>query len=224
MNAKPDRRRRLRAALIALVLASTSPVATARTEYLFDVSYNDRPIGSHRFTVSQAGAEETVRSEADFEVKVLFMSVFRYRHVALEHSESGCLTRLESETDDNGTPFEVAAELKGDALLVTRRQPTAEEATLPVACATTFSYWDLNRLQRDALVNAQNGRLTPARLTDLGATTLDGTGARSYRLEPDGMDPILLWYRESDSRWLGLETRRGEGVLRYRLQNAGAPP
>jgi hypothetical protein len=109
----------------------------------------------------------------------------------------------------------------GEALRVTQRQPKAEETTLPVACATTFSYWDLERLQRDALVNAQNGKLTPTRLTDLGATSLDGEEARHYRLEPAGMDPITLWYGDDDQRWLALETRRGDGVLRYRLQDSG---
>ena len=212
--------RRLSPTLTAFLLASLSSLAVARTEYLFDVSYNDRPIGSHRFTVTREGNEEQVRSEADFEVKVLFMSVFRYRHVALERSSSGCLTRLESKTDDNGTPFAVAIEPSGDVLRVKRTQPKVEETTLPVDCATTFSYWDLERLQRDALVNAQNGRLTPARLTDLGVTSLNGEGARQYRLEPAGMDPISLWYREDDQRWLALETRRGDGVLRYRLQDS----
>jgi hypothetical protein len=213
--------RRWGSTLTALVLAGLSPLATARTEYLFDVSYNDRPIGSHRFTVIREGEQEQVRSEADFEVKVLFMSVFRYRHVANERSASGCLTNLESETDDNGTPFAVGIESMGEALRVTQRQPKAEETTLPVACATTFSYWDLERLQRDALVNAQNGKLTPTRLTDLGATSLDGEEARHYRLEPAGMDPITLWYGDDDQRWLALETRRGDGVLRYRLQDSG---
>ena len=214
-------RRRWGSTLTALVLAGLSPLATARTEYLFDVSYNDRPIGSHRFTVIREGEQEQVRSEADFEVKVLFMSVFRYRHVANERSASGCLTNLESETDDNGTPFAVGIESMGEALRVTQRQPKAEETTLPVACATTFSYWDLERLQRAALVNAQNGKLTPTRLTDLGATSLDGEEARHYRLEPAGMDPITLWYGDDDQRWLALETRRGDGVLRYRLQDSG---
>lgn len=211
-------------AAAGLVLACLSQETHARTEYLFDVTYDDRRIGSHRFTVTEEGGEEQVRSEADFEVKVLFMSVFRYRHVATERSASGCLTELESETDDNGKPFAVAIETFGDQLRVSKRKPEASETTLPVECATTFSYWDLERLQRDALVNAQNGQLTPVQLTELGATSLDGEPALHYRLDPEGMDPITLWYRDSDRRWLGLETRRGDGVLRYRLQAPAATP
>jgi len=60
------------------------------------------------------------------------------------------------------------------------------------------------------------------RFSHVGTDRIAGETADRYRLEPEGLDPILLWYRASDQLWLQLETRRESRVLRYRL--AGVEP
>jgi len=204
---------------LTLILAATPARAAGESaRYVYDVSFDKRPIGTHSFEIDRSGASKRVRSKADFQVRIMFVSLYRYEHQADEHWQNGCLQRLDSETDDNGQRFAVRIDDQEASLQVRRIAPEADSEVLPVDCGATFAYWDLEQLERGALINSQTGKLTPVTLTLEGDERLGGEDARRYRLDPAGMDAITLWYRVSDQRWLQLETRRESGVLRYRLQ------
>lgn len=208
---------------IALLLGTGHAAAEqASMRYQYDVSFDDRPIGTHIFEVDRSGAAKQVRSRAEFQVKLLFVSLYRYRHTADERWQDGCLRELVSQTDDNGRRFEVRIDPLDQALRVDRRAPEPGNELLALDCGGTFAYWDLEQLQRNALINSQTGSLTPVAFRHDGSDRIGGEPADRYRLEPKGLDPILLWYRTGDRRWLQLETRRANGVLRYRL--VGAEP
>ena len=210
------------AALIAAAgMARAAPTAE---RYRYEVSFDDRPIGTHSFEIDRSGDTKRVRSRADFHVKVMFVSLYRYEHAAEEHWQDGCLRRLDSKTDDNGRRYAVRIDGGNGALEVDRRAPEPGTELLDVDCAATFAYWDLAQLERTALLNSQTGALTPVTFRFDGDDNVAGEAARRYRLEPYGMDPILLWYRATDRRWLQLETRRAAGVLRYRLTGAEPLP
>jgi hypothetical protein len=198
------------------------------TEYLFEVSYDDRPIGTHSFVVSHDANIKRVLSRADFEVRLMFVTLYRYRHEAEELWQDGCLERLDSRTDDNGRRFEIAVREDAGALRIDRRAPEPASERLTEGCAGTFAYWDLGQLERTALLNSQTGALTRVALRADGADPFQDEPAVRYRLEPAGLEPIILWYRASDRRWLGLETRRGDAVIRYRpirdRSEDGGPP
>jgi hypothetical protein len=93
----------------------------ASGEWNFRVLLDDSPIGEHRFTLAANGEERRLTSEAEFAVKLLGITVYRYRHTATEQWRGDCLRQLVSKTDDDGTPEKVNAEAAGDnALAVTR--------------------------------------------------------------------------------------------------------
>jgi len=214
MNSLP---RLLLTSLFAALFASTAAAAPQpSTSYLFEVSYDDRPIGTHLFEVERDGPAKRVRSLADFHVRLLFVSLYRYRHEAQEEWRGGCLQRLQSRTDDNGNRFEVSAATDSRALRISRadRKPPVDE--IPADCAGSFAYWDLEQLRRTALLNSQTGELTPVTLAFEGEERFAGQPALRYRLQPAGLPAIALWYHAETRAWLGLETRRGDGVLRYR--------
>jgi hypothetical protein len=194
----------LRAGLLTTMLVGAAyalPAAAAPDALHFDVYYDDRRIGDHRFVIEPIDGGERVRSEARFEYRLLFVPLYRYRHDAVEIWRDGCLRHLESQTDDNG-----------------RRESVPGLPDLGAECVGSFAYWDLERLRRESLVNAQTGEPVAARLIPEGESHLDGQRAEHYRLELAGMPDIGLWYRSDDGRWLGLETRRDNGTLRYRLR------
>lgn len=217
-------RRAARRATLAVALLLWITGAGASTDrFDFDVLFDDRPIGSHRFEIVRDGAEEQVLSIASFDIKALLVFRFSYRHEAREAWQDGCLRTLSSTTDDNGKRFDVSIEPAAAGLTVIRRAPEPETRHLPDDCAASFAYWDLARLQRgDALINAQNGARVPIRLEREGTETFRSELADRYRLEPEGMDPMTLWYRKDDGRWLGLEVRQPVGVLRYQPSDASA--
>jgi hypothetical protein len=201
----------------ALVLSSAAASASADArEYRFDVYLDDRRIGEHHYEITGAPGSERVRSQASFEFKLLFVTLYRYRHVANERWQGGCLTELTSVTNDNGKNFEVEAGRNQAHLLLTRLSPDRESREISTDCPATFAYWDLQRLDGGSLINTQTGEFTPTRLIREDSEPIDGENATRYRLEVEGLAPLQLWYRTGDDAWLRLSTRRDGRLLEYR--------
>lgn len=219
----------LAAALCALAATkglAAGPGSDAQgTEYRFGVYYDERRIGEHRWQITRQSGLTRVASRARFDVKVLFVPVYRYRHAANELWQDDCLATVAAVTDDNGRLQRVsgarqpAPQLTGFANAdadASRRVALADD------CAGSFAYWDLALLDRPALLNVQSGETMPATLTRQGQSVFQGETAIRYQLEAGDLPKIELWYRPDDLAWLGLSTERDGATLSYRLE-ARAP-
>lgn len=201
--------------LLALCLLALAGSARAeRTDYRFRVLLDERPIGAHAFRVRDEEGGRAVDIEADFDVRVLFVPVYRYRHRNVERWEDGCLVSLRSETDDNGRSLAVRAEHEGDALRVAGSDGVRELD----GCVRSFAYWDPRFLEATRLLNSQDGSFVPVRIDALGADAFEvgevAVAAERWRLTgPENLD-ISLWYTP-EGHWLGLETVREGRVIRY---------
>lgn len=206
------------ALLLSLGAALPAPAAAsaASREFRFDVFLDGRRIGEHHFEVAGEAGGERVRSHAEFEFRMLFVTLYRYRHTADEVWQEGCLTELSSSTNDNGRTFAVESARRDAALLLTRVEPDRSSLEIAEACPATFAYWDRQRLGAGALINTQTGELTNTRLVREGSEWLDGVEAVRYRLEAEGLGDIHLWYRADDGTWLRLATHRDGRLLEYR--------
>ena len=102
--------------------------------------------------------------------------------------------------------------------MLSKLAPRAGTTPVEDPCPASYAYWDLDLLRRGELINAQTGDVMPARLTDQGLEEINGVSARRFTLNAQGAGIIHLWYRESDARWIALETERDGGRLSYRLQ------
>lgn len=213
--------RQIAAAAAGVMLLAAAPAwgDAQASVYQFDVFYNDRPIGEHRWEIVRDGNATRVRSRAALQVKILFVRAYHYEHHANELWRDGCLVALASATDDNGQPFEVAAAHRQGQLELTRREPQRQTHRFDAECPATFAYWDPERLRRDSLINAQTGDAAATTLTREGTETLNSESAVRYRLEVDQAPAITLWYRERDGQWLRLRTQRNDGMLEYRLDS-----
>ena len=118
--------------LMASLLAGSvcaSPAAQSESVYgedqrwRFRVLLDDREIGYHDFSVRREGASERVEIRAQFDVRILFINAYRYRHENTEVWQHGCLARIESQTDDNGERLQVlgASADNGFSLTTNRR-------------------------------------------------------------------------------------------------------
>lgn len=201
-------------------LSSTDALAYSQeTSYVYSIWYNDKRIGEHEFVIARGPEGTRVRSEARMEFRVLFVPVYRYRHVASEYWQGGCLAELSAETDDNGTLYEVTATAGPEGLSIDQGPDPANTQTLTtIDCAASFAYWDLDLLQQENLLNSQTGELAPAVLVRQGSEEVGGSQSDRYVLQAEGLSPIQLWYREGDQRWLQLETVRDGGTLTYRFE------
>ena len=91
-------------------------------------------------------------------------------------------------------------------------------------CLTTFAYWSPKLLTQTQLLNGQDGRLMPVKISPLNANN-EHSARKSYRLQTDSLD--LTLHYSKDGQWLGLESALPTGRrLVYKLENyrsAGAP-
>ncbi len=88
----------------ALGMTSVNAMSADSTRvWRFNVSLDGKPIGYHRFELSEHGQDRELHSEARFDVKVLFINAYRYRHDSLERWQGDCLARIDARTDDNGS-------------------------------------------------------------------------------------------------------------------------
>jgi hypothetical protein len=197
---------------------ASAPMTPVAHDYRFGVYYNDKRIGEHEFSVIRNAEEIRVTSRAEFVFKLLFVPVYKYEHVAEERWQAGCLRQLDATTNDNGERFTITTEQVRDQLVLARLAPTAARIPVDDPCPASYAYWDLDLLTRTELINAQTGEIMPATLTDHGVEQFDGVPARRITLDANEAGVIHLWYRQSDNRWIGLETTRDGGILSYRLK------
>ena len=208
----------MRAALLAMLLLFTTlstAAAEDSAEWRFEVRLDDKPIGFHTFTLRSDGARQVLETEASFDVKVLFVTAFRYRHENTEVWRDGCLASVDATTDSNGRKLEVSGRRVGDSFALER----SDGRDSLDGCVRSFAYWNPAILDADRLLNTQTGEYEEVDVTARAADRVDVSGnpvdAERYTLAARGGD-ITLWYAESDGRWLGLEApAKGGRRIRY---------
>jgi len=196
--------------LIALPAAPEVP-----SDWNFRVLLDGREVGRHQFTLEGAGPERRLRSEAQFEARVLFISFYSYLHEAVEGWQGDCLQSLESRTETNGKRQAVSAATRDGRLTVMRPKGRDEHD----GCVMSFAYWNPEILKARQLLNSQTGELVPVTITEQGQETITVRGrplaATRHRISADQVQ-IDLWY--ADQQWIALEALAPGGRrLRYEL-------
>lgn len=191
-----------RAGAFIVLAAVLGPAAWAQT-WDFEARLDGKPIGTHRFVVSGAAAQRQVESTARFDVKLLGLVVYRYRHEAREAWQGDCLRELHSRTDDDGEPLQVDQRLAAPD------------------CVMGFAYWHPRLPEQARLLNPQTGRIEDVRFERLPDAAIAVHGrdvdATRWRLRTATQD-LTLWQARDDGRWVGLDARvKGDRLLTYRL-------
>ena len=205
------------AVLAVVMLSPLSSFAQSAKSWNFRAYLDGEPIGYQRFTVTQQGEQRELRSEARFEVKVLFITAYTYRHDATERWQGDCLRSITSRTDDDGKIDNVRSHRDGERLSIT----STKGAETVDGCTMTFAYWNPAILRQSKLIDPQTGTYEKVAFAMLGEETIEVRGksvsAKRYRLSgPE--KPIDLWYG-ADGDWLALQSTVGGGrKLSYRLE------
>ncbi len=213
------------AATLALALAgvgNASATATP-TEWSFTVRLDGKPIGTHRFVLASASdGPRALSSEAQFDVRLLGVSLYRYRHRVSERWADGCLTSIDAHTDDNGRRTEVRGQAQ-DGSFDLQVRDTGRPAPAPAAppgCLMSFAYWNPALAEQTRLLDPGSGRVESVVITVPRAVPADlNAQAQPVRgLHIGGLaKPIDVWY--VGDRWVGLDTIVSGGrQLSYRLR------
>ncbi|MFZ1613443.1 MAG: DUF6134 family protein [Holophaga sp.] len=204
--------------LWASLLATPGFAQAPDQRWSFRVFLDEKPIGSHVFTLRDLGAVRELKSQANFAVKFLMLTAYRYEHTAIEQWRGGCLVSMNASTDDDGTKLAVSTQQEGSNLMV-----VANGIRTPLSgCVKSFAYWNPEILGADRLLNAQTGQWEAVIIEAQGRDTFPNAqgqrvSAKRYRIVGP-KQPIVLWYDDAN-RWIGLESNVGKGrKLTYRLQ------
>jgi hypothetical protein len=192
------------------VAQSGGPAEASLAPITFTVTQNGSPMGTHRVSFSRDGDTLIVDTAIRFEVKLAFITVFRYVHDAREAWQRGRLIAFDSLTDDDGDRFQVAARATPDGLRVasTGGNYLAPPTTVP------SSYWHIGMIEHRRVLDSQSGRMIDLVATPAGSGAVPAGGravpARLFKLS--GEITGELAYGPNDE-WVKLSfTSRGTRI------------
>lgn len=209
------------AALLAIGLTGqVSGQTVPGGQWNFDVFLDNKEIGYHRFELRELENGRLLRSDADFKVKILFVTAFDYEHQNSELWNDGCLQSIVARTESNGKLFEVLGKVENEQFVV---ETASGEAALN-ECVASFAYWDRSLLERGRLLNSQTGEYLEVGMSALPAAELEIGDSRvptdRIRLSAGDLD-LVVSYAAGTGEWLGLDSKLKNGrTLKYRRDPA----
>ena len=174
----------------------------------FKVTRNGDEIGSHAIAFTQSGDTLTVQVDVALAVKFGPITVYRYTHRDVEVYRGDELQSIETDSDDDGTPFAVRAQRQADGLHV---QGTRAQPYIAPADALPSSHWNRKVLD-GSWINTQDGRLVRPQIKALGRgpiTTAEG------QVQCDGFEitapevEMSSWY--DGQAWCGVDFKGKDG-------------
>ncbi len=196
------------ALIFALMAALAGPAVQAQDDgpetgtWDFAATLDGKAIGRHRFVVGGPEGAREVDSRAQFDVRLLGISVYRYQHHAREVWQGDCLRELLADTNDDG-----------EVQRVTQHYDDG--------CLMGFAYWNPRLVQQQQLVDPQTGVAGAVRFQRLPDAAIEVRGqkvpARGWRLLAT-TQRITVWYAADSGRWIALDAdAKGGRRLSYRL-------
>lgn len=172
-------------------------------------------IGTHTVELKRAGKETSVNVATNVEVKVLFVTAYRFQYTGTERWVNGHLVELNSETDDNGTQHKLTAALKGAALEVDADGKAAQvdKNIIP------SSLWNPELVRQSVMLDTQTGQVMPISVVDGGSeeVTVETGPAPAHRYTIKGKFSQDVWY-DSRGRLVQSQLVAKDGsVISYKL-------
>ena len=164
-GAMPTLRRRQAIALAGggvVAIGLVNPAAgTVPTDVRFDVYRKGSPIGTHVIRFSQTAGTLKVTSQVDLQVKVAFITVYRYEQTGNDDWENDVLVRTRIQTTDGGKDTLVEAEARDGQLAV---EGPVGSYTTQLGTMTDISFWNEAITNGPPLVDSQTAELIKIRV------------------------------------------------------------
>jgi hypothetical protein len=181
--------------------ALPDPLKLYGGEMVFQVWRSGSEIGQHRVTFARDGDTLTVRSIFDIAIKLLGITVYRYKYQSDEVWHSNTLAALTSTVDDNGTQHSVKAAAQDGKITITG--PAAHETVAEPILPST--HWNAQVIDASRVINTLNGKVNDIRLVPQGQESVPVGGGQAdaahYRYSGDIQ--AESWY-DSAGHWVKL--------------------
>ena len=180
----------------------------------FSVWRKGSQIGEHRLTFRREDDLLIVDVDINLQVKLGFVTLFRYTHHNTETWRGNRLLALDSETYDDGSDFRLSVRQGSGGLDV---DGWAGQFQVP-ADTLSSSYWNPETIYHSKILDTQRGYLMDVNTEWLGTETISGAGgsiaANRYRVTGDlDMD---IWYSDA-GQWVKLDFAARGSTISYQL-------
>ncbi len=184
-------------ALVASPVMAQSPSEDApapRVHRVFDIMREGAKIGTDTFDITRDGETTNVKVNTHIQVKIAFITAYRY-----DHTENGTwrgkqLVSFNSSTDDNGKAHEIQAAQSGNkvALTVDGTSSAAPSAIQPA------SLWGATVSKQSQVFDPANGKRMALKVQDLGRETvpINGVPLKLNHVKLSGQLARDLWFDE----------------------------
>jgi uncharacterized Zn-binding protein involved in type VI secretion len=202
--------------LVLGTLVGGSPIMTGAaaradgtvTTLNFAVTRNGDQIGSTTVKLQRNGDQTIAETETNVQVKIAFITVYRYEQRLTERWVGGKLTALSAVTDDNGSIHRVSATRAGDKLSVNAdgKVSQVDPAMVPA------NLWNASLVRTSAALDPKDGSVTPVSVVDRGREQLivQGRALTAHRYSIKTTIPQEVWYDEQQ-HLLKVELRGSDG-------------
>ncbi len=182
----------------------------------YDVWREGSQIGTHSVEFTRDGDKLTVRTRIRIEVKLLFITVYRFEHDAEEDWVGGKLMRFAAKTDDNGTDRDVLLERQGDKL---RGHYNSEQATLP-GDLIPGSLWNPATVDQTQLIEPTKGRAKAVKIVDRGTESiaLSSGKVEAHHFSITGDLRREVWYGADGEVVQAAYAAKDGSLLTFKLQ------
>jgi len=214
-----DRRMMLAGSAAMLALPGTARAALpipAGNRLGFDILRKGSKLGSHTLSFEPSGDMLTVHVAVELVFKIAGITLYRYRHQATERWQGDHVIGLDTQTDDNGTRYQVSATREGGTLMV---QGTKTPRYAAPANALPATHWNRRELE-GPWINTQDGRILRPAVTAQGMETIPaakGGTVRARRYALTGEVQMAMFYDEHQT-WAGLSFIKGGAPIAYERQ------
>jgi hypothetical protein len=203
------------AMLAAMPLRAALPIPLGN-RLGFDILRKGSKLGTHHLTFEPNAAGLTVHVAVELAYKIAGITLYRYTHHATETWSGDQVIAIESETNDDGTHYQVSGHREPRGLIV---QGTKAPRYLAPANALPATHWNKDELN-GPWINTQDGRLMRPKIAPQGIEAIPTAGGgtiRATRYTLTGDVQLDLFY---DDRlgWAGLSFLKGGAPIRYERQ------
>ena len=181
----------------------------------FAVMRNDSQIGTNTISVARSGQETTVQIVTHVEVKIAYVTLYRFDQTETEQWADGRLLAMNATTDDNGKVHRTNANSRDGKVIVEGDGQVRKLA----ADVIPASLWNPALLKQNVAFDPQDGTTVPVSVVDRGEDDLviQGHAKHAHHYVLMTTFPQDLWYDE-DHRLVKVELKGSDGsTIRYQL-------
>ena len=172
----------------------------------FAVTRNGEQIGSTTLKLQRNGDQTIAETATKVQVKIAFLTVYRYEQRLTERWVGGRLDALSAVTDDNGSIHRVSATRSGDKLAVNAdgKVSQVDPAMMPA------NLWNVSLVRMTDALDPKDGSVMPVSVVDRGREQLvvQGRALTAHRYSIRTTIPQEVWYDENQRLLEGRAARQ----------------